>query len=54
MFLPFPVFMVPSIDPLPGFDSLGVFCQRGTKNTGYAWLSPCYGLVAWTHGRLSN
>ena len=23
-----------------GFDGLTVFRQRGTKNTGYAWLSP--------------
>ena len=38
----FPVFLVPQIFPLPGFDGLTVFRQRGTKNIGFAWLSPCY------------
>ena len=38
MFLAFPVFLVPRLDPLPIFDRLAVFRQRATKNTGYAWL----------------
>ena len=41
VFLGFPVFLLPRISPLPGFDSLTIFRQRRTKNTGYAWLSPC-------------
>ena len=40
VFPSFPVFLVPQISSLPGFDGLTVFRQRGTKNTGYAWLSP--------------
>ena len=40
VFLPFPVFLVPRLDPIPVFDGLAVFSQRGTKNTGYTWLSP--------------
>ena len=40
MFLPLPIFLVPRINPIPFFDRLVVFRQRGTKNTGYAWLSP--------------
>ena len=39
MFLPLTVFLVPRLDPLPVFDGLAVFCQRGTKNTDYTWLS---------------
>ena len=31
MFLPFPVFLVPQIDPLPVFNGLAVFCQRVIK-----------------------
>ena len=54
VFPAFPVFLVPRIYPLPGFDGMTVFCQRGTKNTGYTWLRPCYGLVTQPHGRLSN
>ena len=50
MFPDFPAFLVPGLSPLPGFDSLNVFPQKGTKNTGYAWLSPCCGLVTQTHG----
>ena len=40
-----PVFLVPQISLLPGFDNLTVFCLRGTKNTDYALLRPFYGLV---------
>ena len=40
MFPTFPIFLVPRLDPLPVFDSLTIFHHRGTKNTGYAWLSP--------------
>ena len=54
VFLDFPVFFVPRLDPLLNFYGLTVFRQRGTKNTGYAWLSSCYGLVTQPHGRLSN
>ena len=45
MFPTFPVFLVPRIDPLLVLDVLTVFSQRGTKNTDYTCLSPCYGLV---------
>ena len=41
MFPTFPEFLVPRLSPLPGFYGLTIFHQRGTKNTGYAWLSPC-------------
>ena len=54
LFPTFPVFLVPRINPLLVFDDLNVFRQRGTKNTGYAWLIPCYVLVTRPHGRLSN
>ena len=40
VFPSFPVFFVPQIEPLLVFDGLTVFHPRGTKNTGYAWLSP--------------
>ena len=40
VFPAFPVFLVPQLDPLPVFDSLTIFHQTGTKNTGYVWLSP--------------
>ena len=40
VFLDFPVFLVPRLSPLMGLDVLIVLRQRGTKNTGYAWLSP--------------
>ena len=40
VFLHFPVFLVPQLDPLPVFDGLAVFRQRRTKNTDYAWISP--------------
>ena len=49
VFPDFPVFLVPRLSLLPGFDGLAVFRQRGTKNTGYAWLRPCYGLVTQTY-----
>ena len=45
VFPAFPVFLVPPLSPLPGFDGLTIFRKRGNKNTGYAWLSPCYILV---------
>ena len=45
VFLDFPVFLVPQLSPLLGFDGLTVFCHRGTKNTDYALISPCYGFV---------
>ena len=54
VFSDFPVFLVPRLDPLPVFDGLTIFRQRGTKNTGYAWLIPHYSLVTQPHGRLSN
>ena len=54
VFPTFPVILVPRLDPLLVFDGPTIFCQRGTKNTGYAWLSPCYSLVTQPHGRLSN
>ena len=34
------IFLVPWLDPLPVFDGLDIFCPRGNKNTGYAWISP--------------
>ena len=40
VFLPFPVFFVPRLGPLLVFDGLVVFRQRGTKHTGYVWISP--------------
>ena len=40
VFLAFPIFLVPRLSPFPGFGGLTVFRQRGTRNTGYAWLSP--------------
>ena len=40
VFLAFPVILVPRLSLLPGFDLLAVFCHMGTKNIGYAWLSP--------------
>ena len=49
-----PKFLVPRVCPLPVFDGLTVFRPRGTKNTGYAWLSPCCGLVTRPHGPLFN
>ena len=45
VFLDFPIFLVTQISPLLGFDGMIGFHKRGAKNTGYAWLSPCYGLV---------
>ena len=54
MFPDFPIFLNPWIDPRPVFDDMTVFHQRGTKNIGYAWLGPCYGLVKWPRGCLSN
>ena len=54
VFPAFPIFLVPRISPLTGFDGLTVFYQRGTKNKGYAWLSPYYGLVTRPRGHLSN
>ena len=39
VFPAFPVFLVLQLSPLPGFNGLTVFCQRGTKNTDYTWLS---------------
>ena len=38
-FLPFPIFLVPRLDPLLVFDGLAVLFQRGTKNTDYTWIS---------------
>ena len=40
-----PIFLVPRLDPLLFFYGTTVFRQRGTKNAGYDWLSPCYVLV---------
>ena len=40
VFPAFPVFLVPQLSLLLGLGGLTVFRQRGTKNTGYAWLSP--------------
>ena len=54
VFPDFPVFWGPRLSPLLGFVGLTVFRQRGAKNTGYVWLSPCYGLVTRPHGRLSK
>ena len=54
VFRTFPVFLVPRLDPLPVIDGTTIFLQRGTKNTVYAWLSPCYGLLTRPHGCLSN
>ena len=54
VFPDFPVFLVSRISPLPGFNSLVVFHQRGTKNTGCVCLRPCYLLVTRPHVRLSN
>ena len=34
----FPYFGGFQLNPLPVFDDLTVFCQRGTKNTGYACI----------------
>ena len=48
----FPVFLVPLLSPLPGFDCVTVFCQRRTKNRGCAWFIPCYSLVTRSHGCL--
>ena len=45
LFPAFPIFLVTRLFPLPGFDSLTVLRHRGTKNTGYASLSPFYVLV---------
>ena len=45
VFIAFPVLLVPRIFPLLGFNGPTVLLQRGTKNTGYAWISPYYGLV---------
>ena len=50
----FLVFLVPQLSPLPGFDVLTIFNQKGANNTGYAWPSPYYGLVKRRHDRLSN
>ena len=44
-FLISPYFWFPRLSPLPFFNGLAAFRQRGTKNTGYAWLIPCYSLV---------
>ena len=41
----FPYFWFPRLSSLPTFSGLSVFRNRGTKNTGYTWISPCYGLV---------
>ena len=54
VFPAFPVFLIPRLDPLPVFDGLTIFRKRVTKNTGYACLIPCCGLVTQPHGRLSN
>ena len=54
VFPAFPLFSVPQLSPLPGFDGMTIFHERGTKNTGYAWLIPRYGLVTRPHGRLYN
>ena len=54
VFIAFPVFLVPWLSPLLGFGVLTVFHQRGTRNTGYSWFSPCYSLVTWPHGCLSK
>ena len=45
VFLDLPILLVPPLSPLSGFDSMAIFCQGGTKNTGCAWISPCYILV---------
>ena len=39
------VFLVPGLEPLPVFDGLTVFRQRGTKNTGYM---NSYGIEPWS------
>ena len=36
----FPCILVLRLSPLPVFDVLPVFCKRGTRNTGFVWLSP--------------
>ena len=45
MFPTFPVFLVPQLNTIPVLGGLIVFCPKGTINTGYALLSPCYSLV---------
>ena len=40
VFLSFSIFFVPRFYSLLGHDGLTLFCLKGTKNTGYAWLSP--------------
>ena len=40
VFPSFPVFFGPRFDSLLGLDLLTVVHLKGTKNTGYAWLSP--------------
>ena len=45
VFLDFSIFLVPQLSPLPGFDGLTVLNYRGTKITGYTWISPCCGSV---------
>ena len=45
VFPDFPIFLVPQLAPLLGLGGLTIFCQSGTKNIGYAWISCFYGLV---------
>ena len=49
VFLLFPVFLVPRLDPIPVFDGLAVFRQRGTKNIGFAWTRPATVKLHCTH-----